>query len=76
MRAKTRPIDNVKLKQIRFELNLTQKVVADRAKITLGYYSEIETGKKTPSLATALLLSQGLGVSIGDLIIGNPKGIY
>ena len=37
------------LRERRIELRLTQQKVADSIGISRNYYSEIETGKKTPS---------------------------
>ena len=47
----------------RGELGLTQKMVADMVGITQGTYSNIEKGKKTPSVKLAKKLADVLGVA-------------
>ena len=61
-------IDTSKLKRIRKGLNKTQMDIAKSCNIAEPYYSEIETGKKTPSLKTAINLAKSLGVPIDALL--------
>ncbi len=61
-------IDTGKLKQIRKGLELTQTDVAKRCGIAEPYYSEIETGKKTPSLKIAIRLAKSLGITVDELL--------
>lgn len=61
-------IDITKLKRIRKEMKRTQVDIAKSCNIAEPYYSEIETGKKTPSLRTAVNLAKSLGVSVDQLL--------
>jgi transcriptional regulator with XRE-family HTH domain len=55
-----------------FALRQQQKLrlidVADRAGLSKAYLSQIETGKRVPSLALLLSLAEVLGVKIADLV--------
>lgn len=46
---------------------MTQEVLAQRAGITTGYLSKIETAKQTPPLATVEKIAKGLGVGMDVL---------
>lgn len=47
---------------------LTQKALAERAKMTAAQLSEIENGKKTGSVATLRKLADVLNLTIDDLL--------
>lgn len=49
------------LKAIRIERGMTQNEVAHRAKIAQPTYTNIETGKRNPSVMTAKLIADILG---------------
>lgn len=48
---------------------LTQAELADKAGISQGYLSEIETGKKIGDVATLRAISRALGVNLDDLVV-------
>lgn len=56
------------LKQIRLSNGWTQQYVADYLGITKATYSNIETGKRNPSLDLALRIQKMFGVSIENLL--------
>jgi transcriptional regulator with XRE-family HTH domain len=65
-----------KLKQLRKERHLLQSNIARMAGISGNYYSEIETGQRSPSLETTIALAHALGVTVNDILldcgISNP----
>ncbi|ESX23425.1 helix-turn-helix transcriptional regulator [Mesorhizobium sp. LSJC264A00] len=54
--------------RIRGAVGLTQEAVAERANLSQQYISEIENGKRKPTVATLLALAQALGVSHVELV--------
>lgn len=56
------------LKQIRLNNGWTQQYVADYLGITKATYSNIETGKRNPSLNLALQIQKMFGTSIENLL--------
>lgn len=56
------------LKQIRLNNGWTQQYVADYLGITKATYSNIETGKRNPSLNLALRIQKMFGISIEFLL--------
>ena len=64
-------LDLQKIKELRKGLRLNQSNIANSCNIAEAYYSEIETGKKTPSLRTSVAIAKALGVSVNDLLL-NP----
>ena len=61
-------IDIAKLKKLRKGLKLSQNEISKKTEITLGYYSEIETGKKTASLKTTVAIARAMGVTVNDIL--------
>ena len=59
-----------RLRQLRHGRQLTQRQLADRARISLECVWTIENGRKLPRRSTALLLAQALGVPLADLLAG------
>ena len=57
-----------KLRQVRKKMNLSQQKLSKLSKVSYGFISELETGKKKPSLETAEKLSKALGIAITELI--------
>ena len=55
------------LKRIRLKNKWTQQYLADRIGITKASYSNIETGKRRPSLKTALKIQKATGVPVEEL---------
>ena len=57
--------DNIR--KYRLANNLTQEKLAELCDISHDYISEIERGKKTPSLKRLILIAEKLNVSLGQL---------
>jgi len=60
------------LKQVRQSKGLCLREVAKKSGVSLSYISEIECGKKNPTVPVALKLADALDVSILELI-GDPN---
>jgi transcriptional regulator with XRE-family HTH domain len=56
------------LKKVRAKKKLSQGALARLLKVDKGYISNIENGKKNPTLATIQRLADALGVSADELI--------
>lgn len=61
------------LRSAREELGLSQEQVAEKVGITQPAYSFIESGFKTPSVATLVRLSNLLNVSMDELTKSESK---
>lgn len=57
-----------RLKQLRKQRSISQQELSRISNVSNGFISELETGKKRPSLETAEKLSKALGVAITELI--------
>lgn len=57
-----------KIKTKRLDAGLTQVQLADASGVPQGYLSQIERGKRRPSLDALRKLRDGLGVSEGEFI--------
>ncbi|MFP4495176.1 MAG: helix-turn-helix domain-containing protein [Halochromatium sp.] len=55
------------LKVWRVRQGITQTEIAARLKISQGYFSRLELGKKSPSLRTLERLAGELGLTVSDL---------
>ena len=56
------------LKKIRAKKKLSQGALARLLEVGKGYISNIESGKKNPTLATIKKLADALGVSASELL--------
>ncbi|MEX6014791.1 helix-turn-helix domain-containing protein [Mammaliicoccus sciuri] len=56
------------LKRIRKDMKLTQQEMADKIGISQNYLSDIENGKRYPSIKAVTGLAQCLGISVPKLI--------
>jgi XRE family transcriptional regulator, master regulator for biofilm formation len=57
------------LKTLREEKGLSQRDLADKAKVTGAYVAMLETGKKkNPSIAVLQRLAKALGVPVTELL--------
>ena len=56
------------VKEIRTERSLTQTNVSEKAGITQAYLSQIENGKRSMSIVTAVKLANVFGVTLDELI--------
>ena len=52
---------------LRITKGLTQKELAEKAKVTEAALSRYENGKRIPNVATACAIADALGVTIDDL---------
>lgn len=57
-----------KIKEFRSEKRWTQSILAEKLDVSIGYISEIETGRRTPSLSMLL--------TIIDLLECTPNDIF
>ena len=60
------------IQQYRFELDKTQKEIAEKANISKNYLSKIETGKSAGRLDKYYSIAKALGVTI-DMLIDNTS---
>jgi len=67
-------IDNKLIRDLRQKRNMTLQELAHRAGLSISYLSEIELGKKQPSLETIDKISQALNISREGLISTNGSG--
>ena len=55
------------LRRARDDRGLTQEELAHRAGITIGYLSQLENGRRNPSLLVIAALCGVLGIELADL---------
>lgn len=53
--------------RINNDVKLTQKDVADEADLSLRFYQDLESGKKTPSLKTVEKIAHAYSMKLSDL---------
>lgn len=58
----------LRLKECRTKANLSQGDLAKLTGLTQAFLSELESGKKNPSLETLVKVSDALGCTVDDLI--------
>ncbi len=56
------------IKKYRTAKNLTQEQLGVLCKISHDYISEIERGKKVPSLKRLIIIAEQLGISLSELV--------
>lgn len=56
------------VRKIRLAKNMTQGDLCDKLKIDTGYLSNLEQGKKNPTLTTIERIAKALDVSIDELM--------
>jgi len=56
------------LKKIRTQKQMSQGDIARALEVDKGYISNIENGKKNPTLSTLARLAEALGVGVDDLL--------
>ena len=56
------------MKRIRAKKKMSQGDIARALEVDRGYISNIENGKKNPTLATIQRLAQALGISADELL--------
>jgi transcriptional regulator with XRE-family HTH domain len=65
-----------RLRSLRAEKGVTQEQLAFAVGVGKGFLSEVESGKKFPSIPTMLDLARELGVELVDLFVldaGDPR---
>jgi transcriptional regulator with XRE-family HTH domain len=62
------------LHRIRLQKDLTQEQLADRSGLSQQYLSDLERGKRNPTIVTLFELSQALAVSHIELV--SPDGDF
>jgi transcriptional regulator with XRE-family HTH domain len=62
-----------RLREIRKERGLTQEALAESADLSGNYISDLELGRKVPSLTILVRLSQALEVATTDLLVDFTK---
>lgn len=55
------------LQKIRWEKNLSQKMLAQKSSVPQSVISSVENGLTIPNLITALRLAKALGVTVEDI---------
>jgi transcriptional regulator with XRE-family HTH domain len=62
------------IRKQRKELKLTMKEVAERARISEGFLSQIENNVNTPSVDTLMNICNAIGINAGDVLNQIEKG--
>ncbi len=58
----------MKLRRLRAEKGWTQQALAERARVSLGYVSRLESGHYDPKVSTLKKLAKALGVPVSALV--------
>jgi len=64
-----------KLRELRHRLSVTQKVFADKLKISLPYLNQMENNHRPVSAAVVLALAQEFGLDVTELATGDAERI-
>jgi transcriptional regulator with XRE-family HTH domain len=56
------------MKKLRLEKGMSQGDICRKLDIDRSYISNVESGKKNPTLSTITKLAKALGVSVGELL--------
>lgn len=56
------------MKRVRLEKGMSQGDICRKLGVDRSYISNVESGKKNPTLSTITKLAKALGVSIGELL--------
>ena len=57
----------MRIKEAREKLGMSQAMLAQKVSLSQAFVCEIETGRKQPSLRTALKIAEVLNCSVNDL---------
>ncbi|WP_342686252.1 MULTISPECIES: helix-turn-helix transcriptional regulator [unclassified Methanoculleus] len=57
------------IKEIRSERSLSQEILAKKSNLDRTYISQIETGKKSPTLSTVFKIAHALDVLPSELLL-------
>lgn len=61
-----------KLKQMRKENNLTLKELSNKSGVSISFISDIENGRRNPSIETLKVLASALDTSAGEFLKEEP----
>jgi len=61
-----------KLKQMRKENNLTLKELSNKSGVSISFISDIENGRRNPSIETLKVLARALDTSAGEFLKEEP----
>jgi len=61
--------------RLRREKNLTQEQVEERSGFSQQYLSDLERGRRNPTIVTLYELAQALGVSHVDLVLPDDEAV-
>ena len=67
-KTKTVPINGRRLKRVRESRNMSQGDLSRISNVSRSYITEIEQGKKSPSIHVATILAYTLEVGLEDLV--------
>jgi transcriptional regulator with XRE-family HTH domain len=70
VRARRRPLVGAQIRQLRLDRGLTLAQVGERAGLNVGYLSQLENDKASPSLETLAALAEAFDVPITWLLVG------
>jgi transcriptional regulator with XRE-family HTH domain len=70
--ASAAPLCGARIRALRRKAGLTLQALSDQAGISVGFLSQVERDKATPSLGTLAALAAALGVGI-DYFIATPR---
>lgn len=62
-------MSGITLQHLRSQLGLTQEAVAQKIGISRCFYTQLENGRRTPSLGVAAKLASFYGVNIDDIFL-------
>jgi transcriptional regulator with XRE-family HTH domain len=62
----------MRVKSLRKQLGITQRELAKRSEVTENYITQIESGRKVPSLKRLGRIAEGLGVQTSTLLADDP----
>ncbi len=68
-----RPLVGARVRQLRTERGLTQPQLARRTGLNVGYLSQVETDKASPSLETLAAIADAVGVPIAWLLVEEAR---
>ncbi len=62
-----RPALGARIRELRWNLKLSQEELADRARLHWTYVSDLERGRQTPTLDVVNRLARAVGVTLAEL---------
>jgi transcriptional regulator with XRE-family HTH domain len=56
-----------RIKELRAEQELTQEAAAERARLDVKHWQDVESGRTNPTVATLVGIARALDTTVGDL---------